>query len=52
VDAVYAAWQGDSLERTRSWMEKMKLRLVGVAVLLVLVGIVVWSRRRTVKSLP
>jgi hypothetical protein len=52
VDAVYAAWQGDSLERTRSWMEKMKLRLVGVAALLVLVGIVVWSRRRTVKSLP
>ena len=52
VDAVYAAWQGDSLERTRSWMEKMKLRLVGAAALLVLVGIVVWSRRRAVKSLP
>ena len=52
VDAVYAAWQGDSLERTRSWMEKMKLRLVGAAALLMLVGIVVWSRRRAVKSLP
>jgi hypothetical protein len=51
LDAVYAAWQGDSLERTRSWMEKMKLRLVGTAALLVLVGVVVWSRRRAVKSL-
>jgi hypothetical protein len=52
LDAVYAAWQGDSLERTRSWMEKMKLRLVGTAALLVLVGVVVWRRRRAVKSLP
>ncbi|HTC75124.1 MAG TPA: hypothetical protein VK684_06085 [Edaphobacter sp.] len=52
LDAVYAAWQDGSLERTRSWMEKMKLRLVGAAVLLVLAGIVVWSRRRAVKSLP
>jgi len=52
LDAVYAAWQGDSLERTRSWMEKMKLRLIGTAALLVLVGIVAWGRRRTVKSLP
>ena len=30
LDAVYAAWQDGSLERTRSWMEKMTLRLVGV----------------------
>jgi hypothetical protein len=52
LDAVYAARQGDSLERTRSWMEKMKLRLVGTAALLVLVGVVVWRRRRAVKSLP
>jgi hypothetical protein len=51
LDAVYAAWQGGSLERTQSWMEKMKLRLVGTAALLVLVGIVVWSRRQAVKSL-
>jgi hypothetical protein len=46
LDAVYAAWQGGSLERTRSWMEKMKLRLVGVVVLVVLAGVVVWRRRR------
>jgi hypothetical protein len=49
LDVVYAAWQDGSLERTRSWMEKMKLRLVGAAALLVLVGIVVRSRRRARK---
>jgi hypothetical protein len=49
LDAVYAAWQGGSLERTRSWMEKMTLRLVGVAVLVVLAGAVVWRRRRARK---
>ena len=51
LDAVYAAWQGGSLERTRSWMEKMKLRLVGAAALVVLAGIVVWRRRRAKKRL-
>jgi hypothetical protein len=47
---VYAAWQDGSLDRTRSWMEKMKLRLVGAGVLVVLVGIVVWRRRRAKRS--
>jgi hypothetical protein len=46
LDAVYAAWQDGSLERTRSWMQKMTLRLVGVVVLVVLAGVVVWRRRR------
>ncbi len=46
LETVYAAWQDGSLERTRSWIDKMKVRLVGAAVLLTLVGIVVWRRRR------
>jgi hypothetical protein len=46
LEAVYAAWQDGSLERTRSWMEKMTLRLVGAAALAVLAGVVVWRRRR------
>jgi hypothetical protein len=46
LTAVYKAWQDGSLERTRSWMERMTLRLVGAAALLVLAGIVVWKRRR------
>jgi hypothetical protein len=49
LDAVYAAWQGGSLERTRSWMEKMKLRLIGAGVLMVLAGVLVWRRRRARK---
>jgi hypothetical protein len=49
LDAVHAAWQDGSLERTRSWIERMKLRLVGVAVLVALAGIVVWRRRRARK---
>jgi hypothetical protein len=46
LETVHAAWQDGSLERTRSWIDKMKVRLVGAAVLLALVGIVVWRRRR------
>jgi hypothetical protein len=46
LETVYAAWQDGSLDRTRSWIEKMKVRLVGAAVLLALAGIVVWRRRR------
>jgi hypothetical protein len=49
LDSVYAAWQDGSLERTRSWMQKMTLRLVGVVALVVLAGIVVWRRRRARK---
>ena len=45
LDAVHAAWQDGSLERTRSWMEKMTLRLaIGAAALVVLAGVVVWRR--------
>ncbi|HWW99132.1 MAG TPA: hypothetical protein VNY74_15605 [Edaphobacter sp.] len=56
LEAVYAAWQdgangpngaNGNLERTRSWVETMTLRLVGAAaVLAVLAGAVVWRRRR------
>jgi hypothetical protein len=49
LEAVYAAWQEGSLERTRSWMEKMTLRLVGAAAVVVLAGVVVWTRRRARK---
>ncbi len=49
LDVVYAAWQEGSLERTRSWMEKMTLRFVGVVALVVLAGVVVWRRRRARK---
>jgi hypothetical protein len=52
LEAVHAAWQDGELERTRSWMEKMTLRVVGAAVIVVLAGVVVWRRRRVVKSLP
>jgi hypothetical protein len=49
LEAVHAAWQDGSLERTRSWMEKMTLRVVGAAVVVVLAGVVVWRRRRATK---
>jgi hypothetical protein len=49
LETVYAAWKDGSLNRTRSWMETMKVRLVGAAVLVVLlVGTIVWRRRRAV----
>jgi len=53
LEAVHAAWAdgangaNGSLERTRSWMERMTLRLAAVAAAAVLVGVVVvWRRRR------
>jgi hypothetical protein len=52
LEAAHAAWQDGadgSLERTRSWMEAMTLRLIGGAALVVLAGIVVWKRRRARK---
>jgi hypothetical protein len=49
LDAVHAAWQDGSLERTRSWMAKMTTRLIGVGLLVVLAGVVVWRRRRARK---
>jgi hypothetical protein len=49
LNAVHAAWQDGSLDRTRSWIEKMKLRLVVGGVLVVLAGILIWRRRRAKK---
>lgn len=46
LDAVHAALQEGSLERTSSWIRKMTLRLVGVTALAALAGIVLWRRRR------
>ena len=51
LDAVHAAWQDGSLGRTRSWMETMRLRLIGAGVaLVVVVGLAIWQRRRTRKQ--
>jgi hypothetical protein len=49
LETVHAAWQDGSLERTRSWVQKMMLRLVGASALVVLTGVVVWRRRRAKK---
>jgi hypothetical protein len=46
LEAVHAAWVDGSLERTSSWIHKMTLRLVGVAAVVLLAGIVIWRRRR------
>jgi hypothetical protein len=46
LEAVYAAWQDGTLVRTRSWIERMTLRLGALFVAAVLGGIVVWRRRR------
>jgi hypothetical protein len=49
LEVVQAAWQNGangSLERTRSWMQRMKLRLIGAgALVVVLGGVAVWRRR-------
>ncbi|WP_433967617.1 hypothetical protein [Tunturiibacter gelidiferens] len=47
LERVHAAWQDGSLERTPSWIRKVTLRVVGVAALGMLAGIVVWRRRRS-----
>jgi hypothetical protein len=49
LEAVHVAWQDGKLERTRSWVETMTLRLAGVAAMVLLAGIVVWRRRRARK---
>jgi hypothetical protein len=46
LEAVHAAWQDGSLERTRSGIQKLTTRLIAVGVLAVVAGIVVWRRRR------
>jgi hypothetical protein len=44
--AVHAAWQDGSLERTPSWIRKITGRVIGVAAIALLAGLVVWRRRR------
>jgi hypothetical protein len=46
LDAVHTAWQDGELERTRSWTEKMMVRLAIAGALVVLAGVVVWRHRR------
>ncbi|MCU1319223.1 MAG: hypothetical protein JWP98_741 [Edaphobacter sp.] len=45
--AVHAAWQDGSLERTPSWIRRLTWRVITAASVVLLVGIVVWWRRRT-----
>ncbi len=47
LEAVHAAWQDGSLEHTPSWLRRTALRAVGVAAVGLLMGIVLWRRRRT-----
>jgi len=49
LEKVHAAWKDGSLTRTRSWMEKMTLRLALAGGPIVVIGIVVWRRRRAKK---
>jgi hypothetical protein len=49
LEAVHAAWQDGSLERTRSWIEKMTLRFAFAGALIVVAGVLVWRRRRARK---
>jgi hypothetical protein len=49
LTTVYTAWQDGSLERTRSWIEKMILRAVVVGAAVVVAGVVIWRRRRRKK---
>jgi hypothetical protein len=44
--AVHDAWQDGSLERTPSWIRKITGRVIGVAAIALLAGLVVWRRRR------
>ncbi len=46
LETVQTAWQDGELERARSWMQRMTLRATGAAAMGLLVGIVVWRRRR------
>ncbi len=46
LDAVHAAWQDGSLERTRSGIQKLTTRLIAAGVLVVLGGVLIWRRRR------
>jgi hypothetical protein len=49
LEVVHAAWQDGSLQRTRSWKQRMILRMIGVAAWAGVVGILVWRRRRARK---
>ncbi len=46
LDAVHAAWQDGTLERTPSWIRRITERVLAVAALGLLAGFVVWRRRR------
>jgi hypothetical protein len=46
LEEVHAAWQEGELERTWSWMRKMTVRAVGAVGVFVVLGVVLWRRRR------
>ena len=45
--AAHGAWQDGSLDRTPSWIDKITKRVLGVAAVVLLVGLVVARRRRS-----
>ena len=49
LELVHAAWQDGSLQRTRSWKQRMILRMIGVAAWVGVAGILIWRRRRLKK---
>ena len=51
LNSVKTAWQNGELERTPSWIHTMTARAVSVAALGLLVGVIVWRRRRNRSSL-
>jgi len=46
LQAVHSAWQDGELERTRSWIQRMRLGLIGAAAWVVVIGVVAWRRGR------
>ena len=46
LEAVRRAWQEGELERTPTWLRRMTLRATAVAARGLLLGLVVWRRRR------
>lgn len=49
LSRVKAAWDEGSLERTRTWMQKMLTRLFAATAVLLLGGLVLWRHRRAAR---
>jgi hypothetical protein len=49
LETVHVAWQDGSLERTRSWIERIVFRTALAGAVLLLAGLVIWRRSRKKK---